>query len=448
MKRLALSLGIPILAGVVFLGIGPSQVLADDNQDCLNCHADYRLVKVTQQEGKTSLYVNPADLASSVHAEFDCTTCHQDFDAGGLHDSSLITPLTKLSEAEVCSSCHQEESAVFLASSHGDGLMHGSNESATCSDCHSTRGSLHNIQNAEEPQSPIYPANIAVTCAACHAEASLMTPFGIKSTVYDTYRDSVHGQTAESSPDDIATCTGCHGNHDVGGARSFSLTLAANCATCHEDEYNDYKVSVYGRGFFSGNPDVPDCLTCHSVNGQRHEIAPISSEESPVYRRNISDTCCTCHEDKELMAKYGIIDTVCVTYKNSFHAKATILTTDAQLADKDYATCSSCHGSHKVLASDDPASPVYDLEAIAVTCSQCHEGANTNFAASFHNHKIPTAENEVGTFIVNVVYGYLLIPAMVVFGTSFIILDFLRSVVTRRQEARGLARRPPHQEDK
>ena len=311
MKRLLFVLAIGLVAGGLGLAYGAANIDAFDETGCLSCHDDSGLTKVTEQEGKTSLYVDGEAFESSVHGSIDCTTCHTTFDPNSLlHSASNITPLTKLSLAEKCGSCHQDQSSQYLGSIHGTGLAEGNNDVASCPDCHSTGGDTHSIINVSEP-------------------------------------------------------------------------------------------------------------------------------DSPVYTKSIAQTCATCHDNEGLMAKYDISATVYETYNNFFHGKAMSLATEEQIARMNYATCNSCHGSHDIMKSENPGSPVANLENLAETCGQCHSGASTAFASSYHLHQEASTEHQLPTFIANVFYAYFLIPAMVVFGTSFILLDLMRSFRRRPQRKTG-----------
>ena len=307
MKRLFFALAIGLVAGGLGLVYSTAYVAAFDGTGCLNCHGNPNLTKFTEQEGKTSLYVDGEALNTSVHGSLGCTTCHTTFNFNSLlHPASNITPLTKLSLTEKCGSCHQLQSTQYLGSTHGASLA-------------------------------------------------------------------------------------------------------------------------------GGNTDVASCADCHNAGEDTHNIVSVSALDSPVYITSIAQTCATCHDDEELMARYDISDTVYETYNNFFHSKAMSLATDEQIARMNYATCTSCHGSHDILAADDPSSPVATLTSTAETCATCHDGATTEFAASYHMHKEASTEHQVPTFIANVFYAYILIPAMVVFGTSFIILDLIRSLRQRRR---------------
>ena len=59
----------------------------------------------------------------------------------------------------------------------------------------------------------------------------------------------------------------------------------------------------------------------------------------------------------------------------------------------DAATCTDCHGEHRILAPGNPESPVYLANVSQVTCSRCH--ANTQLMARFNvpASRVPTYED-------------------------------------------------------
>lgn len=446
MKVFFLALVVGLVALGLIFAFNTDKVSALDDTGCQACHGASGLTKTTPQEGRTSLYVDGEALDSSVHQALDCITCHGNFSVQKLpHPASTITPLTKQSLALKCGSCHSNEYRSYQESTHAEGLALGDNNVATCTDCHSSTGNAHSIGGASDPDSPVFKGNIAETCATCHADSGLMGEYDISAAVYDDYISSAHGGTLQLAPDDIATCTSCHGNHEIVSLDSFNLSIAENCASCHSDQANQYLGSIHGEGFKEGDTNAPVCGSCHSPTGIAHSIATVSEYE-PLFRKNIaSETCATaaCHDNAGLMAQYDISAAVLETYNNFFHGKAMKLATDEQIDEKQYATCTSCHGNHDILSADDPASSVGTLSNLATTCRQCHDEATTSFADSFHKHQEAEANwlgvpivmgNQLPASIAEFAYTRLIIPGLVLFAISFVVLDLFRLFVDRRKQ--------------
>lgn len=209
-----------------------------DENNCLSCHGDPNLSKTDAQGRKISLYVSGQAVSAAAHRYIDCTTCHT------TEPHKVVTPLTKLSLAEKCGSCHRYEYKLHLGSVHGRQLVQGNPDVATCVDCHSPEGNPHSVVRVLEYHAPAYKKNIAETCAKCHNNEELMANYGIVEKVYESYTRSFHGKAMqlgnyEVTQLDKATCSSCHGVHDIKsagdpGSRVAGLdNLAKTCEQCH-----------------------------------------------------------------------------------------------------------------------------------------------------------------------------------------------------------------------
>ncbi|MBI2831567.1 MAG: hypothetical protein HYX79_04845 [Chloroflexi bacterium] len=208
-----------------------------DEAKCLVCHSNPDLAKNTPQ-GKISLYVNEVVASTSAHRFIDCTTCHT------TKPHEVATPLTKLSLAQKCGSCHQYQYKLHLESIHGQQLAQGNPDVATCVDCHSRKGDSHGVIRVLEHDAPTYKKNIAETCARCHDNDELMKDYGIVEKVYESYMRSFHGKALQLSGYELgslnkATCTNCHGVHDIKSAGDPQAPVAGadnlvkTCEQCH-----------------------------------------------------------------------------------------------------------------------------------------------------------------------------------------------------------------------
>lgn len=209
-----------------------------DENNCLSCHGNPDLVKTNGQGDEISLYVSEQAVDTAAHRYIDCTTCHTS------EPHKVDTPLTKLSLAEKCGSCHQYEYKLHLESIHGQQLVQGNPDVATCVDCHSPESNPHSVIRVLEYSAPTYKKNIAETCAKCHGNEELMANYGIVEKVYESYMRSFHGKAIqlgnyEITQLDEATCTNCHGTHDIKGVDAPGSpvagldNLAKTCEQCH-----------------------------------------------------------------------------------------------------------------------------------------------------------------------------------------------------------------------
>ena len=236
MRKLFLLLAGLLLGGSILV-LSSTQTSALDENNCLSCHGQPELSK-TENGKEISLHVSEEEANTAAHRFIDCTTCHTS------EPHQVTTPLNKLSLAEKCGSCHQHQYDLHLESIHGEQLVQGNPDVATCVDCHSLEGNPHSVIRVLEYTAPTYKKNIAATCAKCHAEEELMASYGIVEKVYESYMRSFHGKamqlgTYEIAQLDKATCTNCHGVHDIKSASNPTSPVAGlenlsrTCEQCH-----------------------------------------------------------------------------------------------------------------------------------------------------------------------------------------------------------------------
>lgn len=154
------------------------------------------------------------------------------------------------------------------------------------------------------------------------------------------------------------------------------------CAKCHPRETSDYKQSIHWDAIKSGHPEAATCTDCHGL----HQIRPIDDPDSPSNHHNSPETCAKCHSNPDIMSAwyYGIKTDRFDTYKESYHWKA---------LEKGYvlvATCSDCHENHKTKAHTDTDSSTYPAN-LPDTCGKagCHPGVElgTNIASGLVHDK-------------------------------------------------------------
>jgi hypothetical protein len=190
------------------------------------------------------------------------------------------------------------------------------------------------------------------------------------------------GSTLQGSIHAGLNCQDCHAT-----IRAFphpEKVTPVDCATCHADASSAVSSSVHSHA--SQQP----CLSCH---GDAHAILPPGNPGSSVYPTNLPKTCGTCHQNAQLAKKYGLSQ-VYAMYIDSIHGFA--LTKEGLLVA---ASCSSCHGSHKILSSRNPESRTYRSN-IPATCGTCHAGPEGEYLAGIHgtllkagNASVPVCTN-------------------------------------------------------
>lgn len=263
-------------------------------------------------------------------------------------------------------------------------------------------------------------------CLSCHSNPEMSTRNGNGTTI------SLYVNTADfvASAHKYTDCSTCHTAEPHQQSTPLTkLSLARKCGTCHQYEYEQHLTSIHGQQLQIGNQDVATCVDCHSVNSNPHSIVRVLETSASTYPKNVAATCAKCHDDSELMAKYGIVEKVYESYMRSFHGKATMLSPDIS-AQLNKATCVSCHGTHDIKAVSDPNAPVAGMANLAKTCEQCHPGAGVRFAGSFLGHKEADPD-----YYPTVYWGerfFLILTAVVLsMGAGLVSLEILRWLVGR-----------------
>ncbi|MBI4454389.1 MAG: hypothetical protein HY644_00650 [Acidobacteria bacterium] len=364
---------------------------------------------------------------------------------------------------EMCLSCHGVQGlekvrdgksvSLYIPEETLSRSAHGALE---CVACHAD---ISEIPHASELQPP--------QCSSCHADASR------------DYAESVHGTAYARGAKDVATCSACHGNHNILPAKNpdsqvYPLNLPRTCGGCHGDPelakrhsipvtnaYQLYMDSIHGQALTrSGLLVAAQCLSCHGS----HRIFPASDPRSTVHRTHTPDTCGNCHvgvlktftssihgrEAKagnpaapvcanchtahqikrvemdswklEIVRECGTCHAESLrTYRDTFHGQVTAL------GFTRVARCSDCHGSHDILAISDPDSSVAPSRIVG-TCRKCHSSANASFV-KYDPHADPhkRARNPVlyytarfMTWLLAGVFGFFGLHTILWAGRSFL----------------------------
>ncbi len=260
-------------------------------------------------------------------------------------------------------------------------------------------------------------------CQSCH-------------TTIDAFGHRIEGQGKRTQ-----RCTPCHAENiaaenasaeEVAGkvaqmklfaGLDTTLTSALRaCLDCHADEFAEYQESVHGVSVQEHHDsDAPFCMDCHGI----HYILPASDDRSLTNPANVPATCLNCHNQADLKARAGLTRDISTSFEESFHGKR------GELGDASVAVCSSCHGSHAVYAPTDPRSRV-NQSHLARTCSECHEGAQLNFATAF-THKTVNPTEQLGLYILQQIYKWVIFLLIAQF-LLFVALDLFQLYRHRRQD--------------
>ena len=251
-----------------------------------------------------------------------------------------------------------------------------------CTDCHSGITELPHGRELAKPD-----------CGACHDD------------VVETYVQ--HGRGIVGESEFVPDCQDCHGSHNIlspTDPRSIvhPANLPKTCGACHEDQdfiaalnirfkhpIQVYEEGIHGKATAGGKDTAASCNDCHSTGGSAHRILPPGDPESSINFFNISKTCGKCHS------------TIQEEYEQGTHGEF------VARGEVDAPTCTSCHGEHGILATDDPRSPVSAFRVAEATCTPCHDSAKLNekydlpsgrlqsYVDSYHGLKSRTGDKTV-----------------------------------------------------
>ena len=288
---------LPVLAVLALFAPRAVAQPAPTADTCLTCHATLTDAKLAA----------PAALfaGTDVHRErgFACVDCHggdpSAGDAARAHAVARGFRGAPSGQAQIatCARCHSDatlmrrfaarqrvdQAAEYATSVHGQRLAAGDGNVATCASCHGP----HGIRLVTDATSPIFPTNVAATCATCHADPRHMAEYtladgtALPTGQFADYQKSVHYAALTKGNDLSApTCNDCHGNH---GATPPGVGAVANvCGTCHAAFATKFQTSVHAQIFDKG------CVECHG----NHAVLEPSDEMLGSSGQAI---CATCH---------------------------------------------------------------------------------------------------------------------------------------------------------
>ena len=150
-------------------GVGTPHLPAKDPATCGKCH------RLVLEEYSRSIHGREA-LKGNADVPL-CVDCHGEHTVAAA--ASPQAPTSKAHVPDTCSACHarpeimrkygvpEDRIRTFIESFHGIAIGLGGTAEANCVDCHG----VHDIRPAADPESKVFPANLAKTCgqASCHA---------------------------------------------------------------------------------------------------------------------------------------------------------------------------------------------------------------------------------------------------------------------------------------
>ncbi len=282
-------------------------LFAQDNEDCQMCHADPDLTGTDAAGNEIPMYVDDSLFAKSVHGYFQCVDCHQDLQV--IEDFPHEEQLEKVQ----CGNCHEDASEEYSQSMHGLKFINREDLAPMCYDCHGK----HNIMASDDSSSLTYFQNLPNTCCGCHESKRQ-----VKKSSWDIpcvrleYWRGIHGQLLLAGIENVPDCNTCHPAHSIRKridplSTTYKLNINNTCGQCHIDALTEYSISIHASALMHGALESATCTDCHG----EHEI--LSADSSYIIVSH--DACIKCHTDSEIMRKYGLPETVVSTYVDSYH---------------------------------------------------------------------------------------------------------------------------------
>lgn len=387
--------------------------VAANNDECVDCH-------------NPELFIPP--LEKSVHNELLCADCHN-YISHNLEDHP--ENITKLQKAD-CYLCHNDVAQIHRESIHGISILAGVDEAAQCWDCHSS----HDITHVKSEESPVSPKNIPQTCGNCHDDEEIVEEFEFSvSCPSSLYTSSVHAKVVDEGRD-AATCTTCHGVHDIknrvqSGSKISLGEIPNTCGQCHPEETEDYTQSIHWIRAQKGMRMAPVCTDCHCEHG----IDAINTAEYPrsEIKRMQEETCIQCHQSATFSQRYNIVSGQALQYQDSYHGLAVMG------GSEKAAMCVDCHNVHKILPARHPESSVNE-ENVTETCQTCHPEATPVFAHSY-SHSSSTGDAKWIEDLVTNIYIWMII---IVIGGMILhnLLIFFREIKDAKKKESNEIRIP------
>lgn len=383
----------------ILLVAHPDRALAQENDECLACHAD-RDLKGKRGGRRISVFVDENRYTTSVHGELPCTSCHADLAGAEFpHEEDVA-------RAE-CGTCHTSEQELHAKSLHGKAIARGDPLAPYCGDCHGS----HDILPVKNTRSVVAPFKVPFLCGKCHQEGAPVERQRVihQDNILENYSESIHGEGLLKKGLAVsANCASCHTAHSIlphtDPASSIARrNIAATCTKCHVEIESVHRKVIKGELWEKREHVLPACVDCH----QPHKARKV------FYEQGMSDAdCMRCHSNRDLKASAdgrslyvtaGVVadsrhaKTACSQCHTGVSAsrvracetitqKVDCASCHAEVGqqylgsmhgrlltkgDPNAPTCKECHGTHAVRGKLDPQSPTFATN-IPALCATCH----------------------------------------------------------------------------
>jgi cytochrome b subunit of formate dehydrogenase len=264
-----------------------------------------------------------------------------------------------------CLECHSDSELSMrkegrkLSLFVDEGVLAGSvHRTLDCIDCH---------EDFDGDATPHRKPMVSVDCISCHEDTGKKHLFHPRLML------------AEIPRADDTSCTTCHGTHAVAAVKSAASPFASAlqpqaCGKCHEQARDLFTTSAHGHGLAAGQPNAPDCLTCH-----KKDVVPLAGAK-PTLEQKMTQTaqCESCHVGKDTVVGQALRGRKFVlSFEQSVHGAG------LTAGNSEAANCVDCHGAHEMNRAMLSGARMHKLN-VADTCARCHEGIAADFNDSVH----------------------------------------------------------------
>jgi len=226
-------------------------------------------------------------------------------------------------------------------------------------------------KTAAAPKTAAPPADPNESCLMCHADASARRADG-RSMAVDAaaFAKSVHGEMQFK-------CTDCHADVSADKLPHPDKLKPAACGGCHEDAVKAFTKTAHGKALKEGKSAAASCTDCHGA----HDIRRSKDPASKTAFANIEATCGACHGNDKIVEKAHLPGgNIQAKYHDSIHNQ---LVEGKGVYSGNAPTCTSCHGAHDIQGKNEPDSRVARAH-IPATCGSCHQREKTVFQKGMH----------------------------------------------------------------
>jgi cytochrome b subunit of formate dehydrogenase len=225
-----------------------------------------------------------------------------------------------------------------------------------------------------DPEAMPHAENIQeINCVNCHQ--NVLTKHSFHPQIL---KSKGLGKTEDTS------CKNCHGIHDIVSPKDPSSkwsnqNLIVTCGNCHAKQSKSYLESNHAAAFNKGEKSAPYCITCH-----QSPITPSAFNGNKLEMKKAQEKLClSCHLDnKDVRERTTHTAGFIKSYDKSVHGYAL-----HEKNNGDAASCTNCHGAHRIIKGTDSRSSVYRLN-VPETCGKCHTEIEKQYNESIHGQLV------------------------------------------------------------